>query len=773
MKLNHISTAVVFVAAGMLLAVSCGHESKEKAQVTHADSVLFAAGRALDYTRLLELTDSFEHEGAITRMNANRWRGVGYNNLGKVRSAEYYYRKVVDAKIETDKDLYYYNKSVRRLAELLVRRGEYEEALRVAMPAIDRLRSSEDYSEKDMAILLNTIGCCQLNLGRLTEAAQNYESARQRLLELAAKDPSHRDLDDAIMAVDDIALSYINTHHYSEAQQWTAVTDSLMAVRLQNVTEDRRKLVEEYRGRVALHRMLVLQGMGQQREAAKLYRELADSDFGKSDEGLIGLATYLMEAGRMGEAADNFTHLDQLVQQRGLEPTLDNISTYLLPKYKANVGAGRIDSALAVGLKLCDMLDSVLVTSKSNDAAELATIYDTQQKENMIAEQQADMSRQRMRSILIVSLLVFAFLAFYIYHRIKAQRRLAHAYQQLELAHHKLEAVNTQLEMANTQLEKANTQLETANAQLEQKNEELTVANERAEESSRMKTNFIQQISHEIRTPLNILSGFTQVITMPDMELDDDTRQDINRQINENTNRITGLVNKMLELSDVNSRAVIEKNDYVLAIQIAAQAAEDSEQKKCTALGIGWARTGGESLAIEEEEALAVDGIENVSKVLEEIENDRLPDLKYFEGLACDGGCVGGPIVFENVYIARNRIRKLVVDLPKEKISDAVSLEEVRSLGNDLCFDKPIRPIEAMKLDQDFAEALKKMDRIEEIAKQLPGLDCGSCGSPTCRALAEDIVCGYARELDCLFLLKQKVSEMAKQMVEISELTRE
>ena len=540
MKLNHLTTTVVFVAAGLLLAVS---------------SVLFAAGRALDYTRLLELTDSFEHEGAITRMNANRWRGVGFNNLGKVRSAEYYYRKVVDAKIETDKDLYYYNKSVRRLAELLVRRGEYEEALRVAMPAIDRLRSSEDYSEKDMAILLNTIGCCQLNLGRLTEAAKNYESARQRLLELAAKDPSQRNLDDAIMAVDDIALSYINTRHYSEAQQWTAVTDSLMTVRLQNVTEDRRKLVEEYRGRVALHRMLVLQGLGQQREAARIYTELADSDFGKSDEGLIGLATYLMEAGRMGEAADNFTHLDQLVQQRGLEPTLDNISTYLLPKYKANVGAGRIDSALAVGLKLCDMLDSVLVTSKSNDAAELATIYDTQQKENMIAEQQADMSRQRMWSILVVSLLVFAFLAFYIYHRIKAQRRLAHAYQQLEVAHHKLEVVN---------------------AQLEQKNEELTVANERAEESSRMKTNFIQQISHEIRTPLNILSGFTQVITMPDMELDDDTRQDINRQINENTNRITGLVNKMLELSDVNSRAVIECNDHVLAMQIAAQAAEDS-----------------------------------------------------------------------------------------------------------------------------------------------------------------------------------------------------
>lgn len=81
--------------------------------------------------------------------------------------------------------------------------------------------------------------------------------------------------------------------------------------------------------------------------------------------------------------------------------------------------------------------------------------------------------------------------------------------------------------------------------------------------------------------------------------------------------------------------------------------------------------------------------------------------------------------------------------------------------------------METLKLDADFSEALKKMDRIEEIHRKLPGLDCGSCGSPTCQALAEDIVRGYAREMDCLFLLKERVSDMAKQMVEISELTRE
>ncbi len=112
--------------------------------------------------------------------------------------------------------------------------------------------------------------------------------------------------------------------------------------------------------------------------------------------------------------------------------------------------------------------------------------------------------------------------------------------------------------------------------ELEETNRQLDIARQRAEESSKMKSEFIQQISHEIRTPLNILSGFTQVVTTPGMELDEETKADINRQITENTDRITGLVNKMLELSDANSKTVIERNDQVPAIQIAAEAADAS-----------------------------------------------------------------------------------------------------------------------------------------------------------------------------------------------------
>lgn len=111
---------------------------------------------------------------------------------------------------------------------------------------------------------------------------------------------------------------------------------------------------------------------------------------------------------------------------------------------------------------------------------------------------------------------------------------------------------------------------------LEEKNSALVKANERAEESARMKTAFIQQISHEIRTPLNVLNGFTQVLTTTGMELSSEEKADICQRIESNTERITELINKMLELSEANSQTIIEKDEQTEARQIAQLAISNS-----------------------------------------------------------------------------------------------------------------------------------------------------------------------------------------------------
>ena len=113
---------------------------------------------------------------------------------------------------------------------------------------------------------------------------------------------------------------------------------------------------------------------------------------------------------------------------------------------------------------------------------------------------------------------------------------------------------------------------------------ELEIANNRAQELSRMKSDFIQQISHEIRTPLNILSGFTQVLTMHDAKYDEATLEEIRLKITENTGRITSLVNKMLELSEARNQTVIECLDKVTPVQIATEAVNASGIEQTTHL---------------------------------------------------------------------------------------------------------------------------------------------------------------------------------------------
>ena len=114
------------------------------------------------------------------------------------------------------------------------------------------------------------------------------------------------------------------------------------------------------------------------------------------------------------------------------------------------------------------------------------------------------------------------------------------------------------------------------NRRLRKKNEELAVARDKAQESSRMKSAFIKNISHEIRTPLNILSGFTQIISQTDVEQPLEIRVEASRNIQENTNRITSLVNRLLDLSELSSRNSIDRSDSISANRLCQEAIQNS-----------------------------------------------------------------------------------------------------------------------------------------------------------------------------------------------------
>lgn len=190
-----------------------------------------------------------------------------------------------------------------------------------------------------------------------------------------------------------------------------------------------------------------------------------------------------------------------------------------------------------------------------------------------------------------------------------------------------------------------------------------------------------------------------------------------------------------------------------------------------TGLGVGWARSGGENQSIGGGRQIAVDGIHSVIQILEDVERGKLSDIDYIEAQACLGGCVGGVLTVENPYITRRRIRLLSHD--KISAEEAAAREQlVADLNKDkdwFWHDRRLEPRPTLRLADDMATAMRKMEQMERILESLPGLDCGSCGAPNCQALAEDVVRGLATEMDCVFKLRDRVRQLASEMFELSD----
>ena len=179
-------------------------------------------------------------------------------------------------------------------------------------------------------------------------------------------------------------------------------------------------------------------------------------------------------------------------------------------------------------------------------------------------------------------------------------------------------------------------------------------------------------------------------------------------------------------------------------------------------MGIGWGSSGGEAAAALKERYLAADGIENVIRVLEDLEDEKFYDLDFVELNACSGGCVGGVLTVENPYVARAKLKRIRKYRP-------VSCNHID--GEDLSaffWDEAVEYEPVLELDADFRTAMEKMKTMREIEARLYGMDCGSCGAPSCKALAEDIVRGFATEEAGIFKLREEIDGMAESLRRLS-----
>ena len=126
----------------------------------------------------------------------------------------------------------------------------------------------------------------------------------------------------------------------------------------------------------------------------------------------------------------------------------------------------------------------------------------------------------------------------------------------------------------NRTLEIKNQQLQRERNVIVAQNKQLEIERDHAEAASKAKTGFMQSMTHEIRTPLNAISGFTQVLTIPGIELPEDQRVDFCQRIQDNTRLLTNILDDLILISDMESHPQLPTPEVTLAVALSMQAAD-------------------------------------------------------------------------------------------------------------------------------------------------------------------------------------------------------
>jgi len=219
-----------------------------------------------------------------------------------------------------------------------------------------------------------------------------------------------------------------------------------------------------------------------------------------------------------------------------------------------------------------------------------------------------------------------------------------------------------------------------------------------------------------------------------------------------------------IEHSEIDGVLAI-KEIYPILLPLMKQSIDDVEELSISGrIGIGWGSTGGEAGSLLSDNYLAADGIENVIRVLEDLEDQKFDQLEFIELNACAGGCVGGVLTVENPYLAKVKLIRLRKFLP------VAGSHLVKGSTGDNFWTDEVKYQPVFKLGKDMKESITNMTRVEELCEKFPGLDCGSCGAPTCKALAEDIVRGVANEQDCIHILRDYIHKLSDELSKLDSM---
>jgi len=450
----------LFAIMTVMLAAACSNRPN-KEQSAKAERAIETAHKARDFNRLLTLADSLEKAGCLSQAEAYYWKGYASDRMKKTRMAQFYWNTSLEATINSthEADLDIYAKTASRLANLLSVRGDFKGALKIAMPAAQRLEELKCDTTSDYVNLLIYIGCCQAVTGNSDDDADElFKRAYQKHKDIINKTHSDEAYKDAIAGLINIAYYCNHNKNYQAAMRWTEHFGEMLNEYEQH-SDINAEYIDKQLARFNIYQAIALEGLGKKEEAAKVYEAFKATVFSKTPEGKINGNDYLTAAERWNEAADNYSSLNAMMGQKEASVSIDDIQELMLKKYQANLRAGRRDTAAAVGMQICDSLNRALAVAKQLDAEEQATVVENVE---LLTSQRAEDARQKQLGLFVALALLFLGFIAYVFYSRRHDRQLRKDHQALQNDFATLKDDTTVSERKATELRVAHALTETS-----------------------------------------------------------------------------------------------------------------------------------------------------------------------------------------------------------------------------------------------------------------------------------------------------------------------
>ena len=401
----------ILLCAVLTMMAGCTHRSETKDD-EKAKAVWKRYREAYDaknQNRALAIIDSMETEKIVSTPKADHLRGFIYDQGWQMKIAEHFYKKAYEGyAANPSQDWYSYTDAGYRWAYLRFRRGDTEGAMNVITKLLPQARGNDAFPKDRESDLLMLMAEIQLQLHQFNEAKLTGQKAYE------ANQQNAKSRKGWSMAL--VCMNISTIHHTSGdiegALAW--LDRCAQGLELAEQERDDSLVIEEWKGHVALRRALLLQESGHAAEAAATYTAIPRSRL-MEPNAYTEAAKYLMAAGRYDEAAYWYEQLDSTyLATDGAKMTFDNIATRLSPRYTAYRKAGRSTDALVLADSVSAAIDSALVWQKQNDAAELAFIYQTHEKELALKDAK---SETRIHRILLAAAILIILLIGYLFWR--------------------------------------------------------------------------------------------------------------------------------------------------------------------------------------------------------------------------------------------------------------------------------------------------------------------------------------------------------------------